>query len=297
MPARGPEGDHPPVEGPPSAWARAALSGDLRRELLDARVRLQEASMRAEAHRLLGDEQSAAEALGDQQAILAEVEGRLARVVSAAVVQRDAEEVLAAASTTLTAPLDHEVTPAPRVPALSAMVPALVALVLVAGALIGFGRGPDTVQINEVTAGGPNAGGSDAPDLPAPAFGPLALPTAPSIPGTPRATGPSAAPTAEDPTFSEPDGPTSAADRGAAGTPGDAETEGEPQSFDTVVDALMDAVAGLDGDDEGDDTDDGDGTEEPTDEESDEDVGDVPVPDDVDVSGIDGSDVDELLGG
>lgn len=151
MQTEGPhEGSPGAAEGPPSARSRDALADDLRRELADARLRLEEAGLRAEAHRLLGNHEQAVEATEEQQAILAEVESRLARVVSTAVVQRDAEHVLARATP---APMPAATEPLPpveerpRVPMLSGVASVLALAAVATAAVLGISRGLAPVEV------------------------------------------------------------------------------------------------------------------------------------------------------
>jgi len=158
--------DHPVGDGrddrPPSARARAELSSGVASGVADARLRLQEAVLRAEGHRLLGDQQGLQAALADQQRILDDLEVRLGRAVSAAVLQRDAEEVVAAAVADVPdfAPaddvrlvtLDDEPdAAAPRHAPLLSGVASIVALVALAGAIVlGSGQGPNSPTVLEI---------------------------------------------------------------------------------------------------------------------------------------------------
>lgn len=247
-------------EQPPSARAQSSLSEDLRHEVAEARTRLEEASLRAEAHRLLGDEDGVARAMADQERVVEELEDRLGRVVSAAVLQRDAEQVLADVTAAAPRPeptsaprLDDapaEVvgpsTPRRRAPVLSGAA-SLVALVGVAAAAVfGVVRGIDRVEVAEVAAGAPTTE-ADAPAGPddAAAASPL-VPLPPSI--TPRPTG-GASPTtsaAATPTADPDDAPSpsAAASPDADETP----TPDDAPDFEDVVQQLVDAVAGLGGD-------------------------------------------------
>lgn len=247
------QGDRQPPEGPPSAQARSSLSEDLRREVAEARLRFEEAGMRAEAHRLLGDPEGAAEVVREQERILADVQARLGRVVSSAVVQRDAEQVFADVAATATAedaswlePVPAAPDDRPRSPALAGVASVVAVLGVAAAALFGVVRGFPPVEIAEVAADAPTD--QTAVDRPSPtADAPQAGPAAP-LPGPP-------APTAADPTAeagSTPDGamPT----RGT--TPTDDPTEEtspvpvpDPE-LDAVVQELVDAVAGLGGSDD-----------------------------------------------
>lgn len=139
------------ADGPPSARARDDLRADLRREVADARLRLEEAGLRAETHRLLGDDRAAAEVVAEQQQVVADLERRLGRVVSAAVLQRDAEEVLAGVTTgpevesPEPAAPDH-VPPRRRVPALSGVASAVAVLAVAALAVVGVTDAPSRIE-------------------------------------------------------------------------------------------------------------------------------------------------------
>jgi hypothetical protein len=159
--------DHPVGEGrderPPSARARAELSAGLASDVADARLRLEEAVLRAEGHRLLGDEQGLRVALADQDRIVQGLRERLGRTTSAAVLQRDAEEVVAAAASDVAGLADvpddvrvvmlddAPVTTTPRHAPLLSGVASLVALVAIAGAIVlGTGQGPSSPGLLEV---------------------------------------------------------------------------------------------------------------------------------------------------
>jgi hypothetical protein len=249
MPARRPhQGPPDHAEGPPSAQARADLAGELRREVADARLRLEEATLRAEAHRLLGDDEAAAAAVGEQEAALADVEGRLARVVSAAVVQRDAEQVLADAARQTPPVVEPVAAPAPadaprRVPVLSGVASVVAALGVAVAAVLGLNS---TTQVQVTDAA---SGATEPPAPTAPADSPTdqdPAPTADVTTDAPASASPEASTTpgrviAADPTAdadgaSEADGPTEDP-TDPAPTP---DTE-----FDEVVGQLVDAVAGL----------------------------------------------------
>lgn len=157
--------NHPVGDGrdhrPPSARARAELSAGVASDLADARLRLQEAVLRAEGHRLLGDDRGLQSALADQGHILQDLRDRLGRTASVAVLQRDAEEVVAAAAAGIgsldnvdvrVVTLDDHAVPAPprRAPLLSG-VASVVALVALAGAIVlGAGQGPTSPGLLEI---------------------------------------------------------------------------------------------------------------------------------------------------
>lgn len=251
MPVGGSQPGHrdAPAEGPPSVRAQAALSDDLRREIADARARFEEAGLRAEAHRLLGDEAGASAVLREQVQILADVQDRLGRAVSAAVIQRDAEQVLADVTRrdhTVRAAIAAPDAPRPEDqtgPSMLAGVTSLVAVLgIAAAAVLGLTRGLDEVAIDGVSADAVTevategaAAPAPAPTRPVPAatthgpdvvIGPALTPGAPVTPTTPV---------------------------GAPGTtPPDQGTvdEGSPSptpgpGLGTVVQDLIDAVAGL----------------------------------------------------
>lgn len=249
--------DDAPTEGPPSARAQASLAADLRREVADARARFEEAGLRAEAHRLLGDDAGAAEVLREQEAILADVQDRLGRAVSAAVVQRDAEQVLADL-TGAARPTDAVPSSAPpravsptraeagaagrrRSPALAGAASMVAMLGVVAAAVVGLTRGLDPVEIDGVSADAtPGVGVDGAVVSPAPPPGPG---RAGSSAEASAAEGPSASeaprtPTAPAPTTARPPEPSDDADDQLPSPP-------SVPDLDTVVQDLIDAVAGL----------------------------------------------------
>lgn len=249
-PHHGPR-DH--AEGPPSAQARADLAGELRREVADVRLRLEEASLRAEAHRLLGDDEGAAAAVGEQEIALADVEDRLARVVSAAVVQRDAEQVLADAARQAP-PVVEPVAPAAsadvprRVPVLSGVATVVAVLVVAVAAVLGL-TDANRVQITDAATG---ATEPPAPAGPADPPAGQARPALPAddaaAPGSPGGTfGPGGAIAADPNADAATDAAPTGADRPTDDPTGPAPT---PETdFDEVVGQLVDAVAGLGDDD------------------------------------------------
>lgn len=266
-----PPGPRSRPDGPPSETARASLVAGLRREVADARTRFEEATLRAEAHHLLGDEAGAAEVVREQEQILEEVQGRLARVVSASVVERDAEQVLADLGRTTSLPLPtadaRPVLADPvhveRRPALAGVASVVAVLAVATAAVLGLTRSLDQVEVTEVAADAtPTATTEDAPSD-------LAAETPPPV-TTARPGG-----DASDPA-SVPAGPAPVA------LPDDDETTGSPAADEATEDApsptpeptpelgdaveqLVDAVAGLDGpapDDEATDED------EPTEEDT-----------------------------
>lgn len=248
MPARRPhQGPPDHAEGPPSAQARADLAGDLRREVADARLRLEEATLRAEAHRLLGDDEAAAAAVGEQEAALADVEDRLARVVSAAVVQRDAEQVLAGAARQAPPVVEPVAAPpadAPRrVPVLSGVASMVAALGVAAAAVLGLNSATQ-VQVTDAASGATEPPAPSAPvDRPTDQDpGPTAhAPTDAAAPATPEGSTTPGRVIAADPTTDA--GGASEADR-ATEDPTDPAPTPETE-FDEVVGQLVDAVAGL----------------------------------------------------
>lgn len=84
-----------------SRTARERLRDALRDQLDEVQVRLQEAILRADAHLLTGNSQGAAQALEDQRQLLGDLESRLDSVLSDALVEREAEAVVADAATRL----------------------------------------------------------------------------------------------------------------------------------------------------------------------------------------------------
>lgn len=79
----------------PADGSAERLSGDLRREVADFEVRIEEALLRADALRLTGDVSGAERVDHEQQDLLGELENRLQAHVAAAFVAREAERVVA----------------------------------------------------------------------------------------------------------------------------------------------------------------------------------------------------------
>ncbi len=236
---------------PPSARSRDSLADGLRREVAEARVRFEEAGLRAETHRLLGNDDAALDATREQQDILADVEARLGRVVSAAVVQRDAEQVLADATdlpadVPAPAPDPHEVRP--RTPMLAGVASLLAVVAVSAAAVLGVTQGLDSVEIvgaasdretPEPASSSPTSGdGADEdPTSPAPLAG--AQPGATTEPNTSDGATPAApseAVAVEDPTRTAPPNPPTG--QAAVDESGDSE-------LDQAVNELLDAVGDL----------------------------------------------------
>lgn len=254
------------AEGPPSEQACASLSEQLRREVADARVRFEEASLRAETHRMLGDDARAAEVVREQERLLADVQDRLGRAVSAAVVERDAEQVLADLGATERRPLGPTqrppltptqrrprpvwrppavVTPTEpaavdhrRTPALAGVASMVVVLAVAAAGVLGLARGWDRVEVAEVSAD--STVDETAPD---------AAPTTPSS----SLVGPTRGPD-RDGTVGPSSPPATASDVPAAteaaaaedGTDAPSPTPTPTPDLGTVVQELVDAVSGLD---------------------------------------------------
>lgn len=86
----------PAGPGVPSQVSRARLAGEVRREVADLRVRLSEASLRSTALEEAGLPGAAAEVAAEQRELLDGFRRRLDAAVAAAVVEREAELVLAA---------------------------------------------------------------------------------------------------------------------------------------------------------------------------------------------------------
>lgn len=84
-----------------SRSARERLRDALRNQLDEVQVRLQEAILRADAHLLTGNSQGAEQALEDQRRLLGDLERRLESVLSDALVEREAEAVVADAASRL----------------------------------------------------------------------------------------------------------------------------------------------------------------------------------------------------
>lgn len=258
---------------PPSARSRACLADGVRREVADARARLEEATLRAETHRLLGNDGAAADAAREQQAILADVEARLGRVVSSAVVQRDAEQVLADATRSphvarsprdVPAPAPAELRP--RTPMLAGMASLLAVVALSAAAVLGLTGRLDTIEVvgaassREVHEPTPApTGPQQAPPTrrPAPLDG---APSGDAVADDPTAdadddpTEDPTDPTDEAPsaTVAAPDGAHTTAPTAPTSPPGEVAAAGEVEEgdagLDQVVSGLIDAVDDLDGD-------------------------------------------------
>lgn len=251
MQTEGPhEGSPGAAEGPPSARSRDALTDDLRRELADAGLRLEEAGLRAEAHRLLGNHRQAVEATEEQQAILAEVESRLARVVSTAVVQRDAEHVLARATpapvTAATEPLPP-VGARPRVPMLSGIASVLALAAVATAAILGVSRGLAPVDVVGAAADTPTQDQTEPTSSPDDASaGPA---TAVMGPTGDRGDRPASEAVPSDPLAPSADPATSSSSEPAeADTPTEDPTDAEDSELGQAVTDLLDAVGRLGGD-------------------------------------------------
>jgi hypothetical protein len=298
--------NHPVGDGredrPPSARARAELSAGVASSVADARLRLQEAVLRAEGHRLLGDETGLQAALKDQDHILADLQDRLGRTASAAVLQRDAEEVVAAAVADVgdldiatsddvrVVTLDDQSVPAAprRAPVLSG-VASVVALVALAGAIVlGTGQGPTSPGLLEIAGQLDEVERQDAPADPA------TSPVPDTAPGgtTDRSADPTAAPAGPTERARTTDAPATE----QAAEPGD---DSDARTLERIVEELHEVVNrfGLDpsartdlpvvGDEDGQQAEDGDpGDQDGTD-------GDATDADDADGDAADGDDGDD----
>ena len=266
-PVAGPSGPRDAAtEGPPSERARAALSERLRHEVADARMRFEEAGLRAEAHRLLGQHEAAADVIDEQERILAEVQDRLGRAVSAAVVERDAEQVLADLVATerilpLSAPTLAEPAPSapqrPRTPALAGVASVVAMLGLAVAATLGLTRGLDGVEVTEAAADSTPAdlASDDDPEATV-GPGPSLSPRPGGVDSAPATIGPPVVPTID--AAAPLAGPTSEEDEADPTESPAPEPTPDPE-LGTVVQELIDAVAGLD---EPDDPSEDDGTPE-----------------------------------
>lgn len=243
-------------DGPPSWRARESLAARLRGDLADARLRLHETVLRAEAYALLGDDQGLADVGREQQALLADIEERFGRTVADAVVERDAEEVVAAAYPTHDgAVVDPGAVPAgddaprsrPR-PVLSGVASAVALFGLASAVVLGVQQGPGTIEVVDAADPGPGAAPTDAGvQLPAPDPGwwtvfPVDPATGPTDAGSEAAE--AAATDAPATTAAEPAAPAT-----TTGPDDDADDEGTPDSpdLDRVVSDLNEAVERLDG--------------------------------------------------
>lgn len=86
-----------PTAGPPSPVARTRLAASVQREISDLRARALEAFLRAQVLLEAGLVAEAAEVLEEQRALVARFRERVQDAVAGAVVEREAEMVLAAA--------------------------------------------------------------------------------------------------------------------------------------------------------------------------------------------------------
>lgn len=245
-------------DGPPSWRARESLAARLRGDLADARLRLHETVLRAEAYALLGDDQALADVGREQQVLLADIEERFGRTVADAVVERDAEEVVAAAYPALDGEVvDPVATPAgddaphprPR-PVLSGVASAVALFGLAAAAVLGVQQGPGTIEVVDAADPGPDAPPAEAGvQLPAPDPGWWTVvpvdPTTGRTEGAGDEVAEAAATDAPETTAAEPAAPATTTE------PDDDADDGEeaPDSpdLDSVVSDLNEAVERLDG--------------------------------------------------
>ncbi|MDX1659617.1 MAG: hypothetical protein R3343_12410 [Nitriliruptorales bacterium] len=86
---------HDPRPDLPSRRARERLAGTLHREVAELQVRLSEASLRSDLYRAAGQPQAAADAVADQQELLDDFHARVDAAVSSAIVEREAEQIIA----------------------------------------------------------------------------------------------------------------------------------------------------------------------------------------------------------
>lgn len=84
-----------PLQGCPSGVAGDRLASRLRSDVADVRVRLEEAVLRSDALLATGQPERAAAVLDEQQVLLAELRETLSSSVAAALVEAEAESVLA----------------------------------------------------------------------------------------------------------------------------------------------------------------------------------------------------------
>lgn len=242
--------------GPPSWRARESLAARLRGDLADARLRLHETVLRAEAYALLGDDQALADVGREQQALLADIEERFGRTVADAVVERDAEEVVAAAYPAHDgAVVDPGAVPAdddaprsrPR-PVLSGVASAVALFGLASAVVLGVQQGPGTIEVVDAADPGPGAAPADAGvQLPAPDPGwwtvvPVDPATGPTDAGNEVAE--ASATDAPATTAAEPAAP--ATTTGSNDDADDEDTSDSPD-LDRVVSDLNEAVERLDG--------------------------------------------------
>lgn len=273
---------------PPSARSRDALADGLRREVANARLRFEEAGLRAETHRLLGNHEAAVDATREQEEILADVEARLGRVVSSAVVQRDAEQVLADATVHAGDLPVHAQDPReirPRAPMLAGVASVLAVVAVSTAAVLGLTGGLDRVEV--VGAAG-DLEAQEQTSSPSPDD----TPTRPAPPPAqaPRAAVTEARTTADSSVDAEPTDGVAApgTDQTAPSAPPTGETtvadeSDEDSDLDQAVTELLDAVGGLEQEP--------DEAEEPDPSESDSETPSV----DADMSGEDlGELVDEV---
>lgn len=137
------DGERQPSGAPPSGYAARRLGEELRREVADLRVRLQETTLRSDAYLAAGYPEAAAEVVAEQRQLIARFHARVDRSTAAASVEAEAERVLAAAPGSA----EFELAPAgrPRVgpPTAATMRSALAALALAALAVVATPQ-PDT---------------------------------------------------------------------------------------------------------------------------------------------------------
>lgn len=175
--------------GRPSGVAGDRLARRLRTDVADVRVRLEEAALRSDALLAIGQPERAAAVLDEQQALLAELRETLSSSVAAAMVEAEAESVLAGSpdgTTLFGEPVAPEV-PEPRRSGhstASAFVSAVAALALLIVAaptpppdtLAAADRGDGPSRLDGAsTVGSPDATGNDVAGADEPGAGPAEL--------------------------------------------------------------------------------------------------------------------------
>lgn len=239
------------AEGPPSARSRSELRDDLRREVAEARVRFEEASLRLEAHRLLGNEGAADDVLAEQQQVLADLEARLGRVVSAAVLQRDAEEVLAGMAPVgppePVPSVEQQDPPPRRRPALSGVASAVAVLGVAALAVVGIADPPSEVEVLGAADPAESATGDESTD--APSQRPLPAESGPTAGRSPSGLVDEQDTSAEGGDSEETTDRTDEGPAGPSPDESDEPTDDPTSGFDALVDGISDALRELGGGD------------------------------------------------
>lgn len=97
MRLNGPRGGHARRTDRPSEMASGRLRDELRRDVAELRVRLEELALRSEVHQVTGNEDGIEAAIVEQRQMLRQFERRVRHRIADAIVEREAEVVLSGA--------------------------------------------------------------------------------------------------------------------------------------------------------------------------------------------------------